>query len=193
MCADNDKVMVSYETFEERLRMPKAYFCFYEYLYRSAMGDKLWNEALEPKATGRIGCPSTEAFTHLLLRNNWKAWILSNKQKKDMGARLKTMYDAGANAEEETIFDYLLPDVEFGDFLDDDTKEADKYIIRRKENSARNDALVAASNLRLKAFATLVEASRGDLELKKAMQGMEEIEESSGQGGGTQKEETQAD
>ena len=71
ICVTNNVLMPAYECFEMRLRFPKAYKVFYEYFYKSVVGESNWADALESKS--EFGNFNTEAFTHMMLKNNYTA------------------------------------------------------------------------------------------------------------------------
>lgn len=70
--------MLSSESFESCIENPKAYYVFYQYFYKAAIGETKWKEYLG-KSGDRIGNSNTEAFALLLLANNYKAWLHQEK------------------------------------------------------------------------------------------------------------------
>jgi hypothetical protein len=108
--------MLSFEMIEYRLKYLKAYYVFYQFFYKSAVGDSQWKECVDKKE-GRIGNPNTEAFALLLLANNYKAWLYEEKEKHE--GRLMTEYDTTPSAENLSVMDVLLVNTEFGDYVTD--------------------------------------------------------------------------
>jgi hypothetical protein len=99
--------MFSLESIERRLENPKAYYVFYEYFYKGAVGDTQWKEYLEDEdKTVRIGNANTEAFALLMLANNYKAWLY--EQKETHGDLLLTEYDHGPGEGKESLVDNLM-------------------------------------------------------------------------------------
>ena len=104
--------MLSLESIEQRLDNPKAYYVFYEYFYKAAVGETWWKDCME-ETEERIGNDTTEAFALLLFANNYKAWLYEEKRKH--GDELWTEYE---NLGEVSILDMLLCNQEFN--LEDD-------------------------------------------------------------------------
>ena len=93
-------------------RTPKAYYIFYEYFYKAAVGDKIWKQCLL-NGEDRIGNGNTEAFALLLLINNYKAWMYEDR--KEHGEGILTEYDTTPNdtgPTSQSIVDILLKDQE---------------------------------------------------------------------------------
>ena len=86
---------------------PKAYYVFYEYFYKAAVGESWWKDCMK-KIDGRIGNDTTEAFALLLFANNYKAWLYEEKIKH--GDELWTEYDSVG---EVSIVDMMLLDQDF--------------------------------------------------------------------------------
>jgi hypothetical protein len=75
------------------LEIPNVYFLFYEYFFKSSVGDVRWKRACteEKDKYAPLGSPQAEAFAMLLLKNNYFAWLLEAKEKlQDL---LMTDYD----------------------------------------------------------------------------------------------------
>jgi len=92
-CREHNVVLPSIEAFEEMIRIPCVYVVFYEYFFKSAVGDSDWKTACVgvTDASAPLGNYQTEAFAFLVLRNNYFAWLLDVKKKaKDS---LVTDYD----------------------------------------------------------------------------------------------------
>ena len=71
---DNKCVLLSLESIEQRLDNPKAYYVFYEFFYRAAVGESKWKYCMD-NLDMRFGNDTTEAFALLLFANNYKAWL----------------------------------------------------------------------------------------------------------------------
>jgi hypothetical protein len=103
--------MLSLESIMEmRIENSKAYYVFYEFFYKSAVGEVHWKECLDDDAR-RIGNDTTESFALLLLANNYKAWLY--EEKMSHGEELQTEYDASPSDGCVSIVDKLLVDLEF--------------------------------------------------------------------------------
>ncbi len=98
---------------KQRLDNPKAYFVFYEYFYKAAVGETRWKETLEKTndEEQRFGNDSTEAFAHILLYNNYDAWLFA--VKNDLKKELRTEYDTIPSPVDGSMLEMLLDDVEF--------------------------------------------------------------------------------
>jgi hypothetical protein len=85
--------MLSLESIERRLDDPKAYYIFYMFFYRAAVGEASWKKCIDDNSASpvRIGNDSTEAFALLLFANNYKAWLY--EMKLEHGPDLWTEYD----------------------------------------------------------------------------------------------------
>jgi hypothetical protein len=99
--------MLSLESIERRLEDPKAYYVFYQFFYKAAVGEGRWKDCMEQSEL-RIGNDSTEAFALLLFANNYKAWLYDEKIKH--GEELMTEYESIGG---RSILDVLLLDQEF--------------------------------------------------------------------------------
>ena len=102
--------MLSLESIEQRLENPKAYYVFYEFFYKAAVGEVRWKECLDGTSDERIGNDTTEAFALLLFANNYKAWLYD--EKLNHGDALMTEYEHDSQ-EKDSIVDRLLVDQEF--------------------------------------------------------------------------------
>ena len=95
MCHDNEAILPSLEAFEMGLEIPTTYFIFYEYFFRSSVGDARWRKACDDEQqdqTSRLGSIQAESFAFLQLKNNYFAWLLEAKER--FNDRLITDYDA---------------------------------------------------------------------------------------------------
>ena len=93
LCATENCVIPSLEAFEEGIDLPLVYMIFYEYFFKSSVGDSAWKKAcLEAKdPTEPLAAAQEEAFAMILLRNNYFAWLWEAKMEfKDL---LITEYD----------------------------------------------------------------------------------------------------
>ena len=128
--------MLSLESIEQRLDNPKAYFMFYEFFYKAAVGECRWKECMGD-GTSRIGNDTTEAFALLLFSNNYKAWLYEEKDQH--GTKLLTEYESEAG---ESIVDRWLLNQEFnlgettgGDvLLDDPTTLSYKVAVKTRKD-----------------------------------------------------------
>jgi hypothetical protein len=101
--------MLSLESIEQRLENPKAYYIFYLFFYKAAVGEVRWNECMDTSGE-RIGNDTTEAFALLLFANNYKAWLY--EEKLAHGEALCTEYDCDSTGK-ASIVDTLLVEQEF--------------------------------------------------------------------------------
>jgi hypothetical protein len=109
ICVDRKCVMLSLESILQRLDNPKAYYIFYEFFYKAAVGEVRWKECMDSE-DGRIGNNTTEAFALLLVSNNYKAWMY--EEKRSHGNELLTEYDTLPSVAAVSIVDKLLVDQE---------------------------------------------------------------------------------
>jgi hypothetical protein len=107
--------MLSLESIERRLENPKAYYVFYQFFYKAAVGEGRWKDCMDSSDL-RIGNDTTEAFALLLFANNYKAWLY--EEKLTHGEALWTEYDSTGK---DSIVDILLLDQEF--VLEEGTEE----------------------------------------------------------------------
>jgi hypothetical protein len=101
--------MLSLESIEQRLENPKAYYVFYEFFYKAAVGEVRWKQCMD-ESEERIGNDTTEAFALLLFANNYKAWLYD--EKLNHGDALWTEYDR-ASIGKVSVVDKLLVTQEF--------------------------------------------------------------------------------
>ena len=95
-CVDKKAVLPSLEAFEMGIEIPALYFMFYEYFFKSSVGDTRWKKACtkDNEAFSPLGTVHAEAFAMLQLKNNYFAWLL--EAKEEWGAQLITDYDEEA-------------------------------------------------------------------------------------------------
>lgn len=102
--------MLSLESMVERFVNPKSYYLFYDFFYRATIGEQAWKRYMQEEDGSHIGNYTTEAFTLLLLKNNYKAWLHSEKMKhKD---KLVTEYEIDKDDTRQSIVDKWLDNVE---------------------------------------------------------------------------------
>ena len=68
-------------------------------------------EKLEDLPSGRIGNNSTEAFAHMVLKNNYFAWLYDIRSR-ELVSDLKTEYDTKVSNDSPPAADVLLKDME---------------------------------------------------------------------------------
>lgn len=89
-CEMDGAVLPSIESFQMRLKLPKVYYLFYEFFFKAVVGEGLFKRRfVEGK---RFGTNILEAFAHLILVNNYFAWLY-DYYYKNPGTTLKTEYD----------------------------------------------------------------------------------------------------
>lgn len=113
ICKEYDAVFPSYETFAARLEIPKAYYIFYHYFYKPCVGDSKWGTQIS-KEGRRLGNDSTEAFAHIMLQNNYMAWLSHLKLDETISADFKTEYDTRVTGDGKVIslMDVVLKGIE---------------------------------------------------------------------------------
>jgi hypothetical protein len=122
------------EAFEEGINLPLVYMIFYEYFFKSSVGDSAWKKScLEAKdPTEPLAAPQEEAFAMILLRNNYFAWLWEAKMEfKDL---LSTEYDT--KTEREFKYDdvgYRLLKRRINLDVDVDEEDMDKILLKFKE------------------------------------------------------------
>jgi hypothetical protein len=73
-----------------RLKLPKVNFIFYEYFFKAVVGDSIWKQRFTENK--RLGTNVSEAFAHVIIENNYFAWLYDYKNKNP-GCTLLTEYD----------------------------------------------------------------------------------------------------
>lgn len=123
--------MPSLSTFESRLKNPKTYYLFYVYFYRPAIGEAGWKTFVDRSRDDRqrIGNCNTEAFAHMVLKNNYFVWLYEARQK-DTVRKLKTEYDTKVSQTSPAAVDCLMPDIEIC---------PEKFTIMREDSPAYQD------------------------------------------------------
>jgi len=83
LCVKEEAIFPSLDAFMMGIKCPPIYLIFYEYFYRSSIGDTPWK--LSCNNTSDITAPlntlQLEAFSFLFLKNNYFAWLLQAKRK----------------------------------------------------------------------------------------------------------------
>ena len=92
-CASNSAVLPGIEAFERGIDIPIVYMLFYEFFFRSSVGDVRWKKVCqeEEDVYAPLGPPVAEAFAMLQLKNNYFAWLLDAKD--NLRDKLFTDYD----------------------------------------------------------------------------------------------------
>jgi hypothetical protein len=95
-CAKERVILPGLEAFEMLLELPPVYVVFYDYFFKSSVGDAAWKRNCEGQAdmTAELGSPTEEAFAMVLLKNNYYAWLF--QAKEEMQGLLVTDYDKDA-------------------------------------------------------------------------------------------------
>ena len=176
-CVDGKCVLLSLESIEKRLSNPKAYYIFYIFFYKAAVGEARWKECLEMEE-GRIGNNNTEAFALLLFSNNFKAWLYEEKERH--GDALMTEYDTTPTSSKKSIVDSLLQDLEIV-LRQPTTADAlvENPVVKNKQSSEFKSAVKARKDWheefkRLPAFRNMRqswETSTADTALQGALRG----------------------
>ena len=86
-------MLPSMEAFEMGVELPGVHFIFYEFFFKSSVGDSAWRSACKksgPDLTSPLGNAQDESFALVLLKNNYFAWLLDAKLKHP---ELVTDYD----------------------------------------------------------------------------------------------------
>ena len=105
--------MPACESFQLRIENLKMSFMFYTYFYSAVIGGTAWKRQVNDDKAGHLGNVSSEAFGHILLLNNYKAWLHVAKVQEGW-THMKTEYDPQAEiVEEQSLADYLLGGWEF--------------------------------------------------------------------------------
>lgn len=104
-----------------RLELPTVYVVFYDYFFKSSVGDAAWKRSLEGRTGNNadLGSVTEEAFAMVLLKNNYFAWLF--QAKEEMQGLLVTDYDSDARRKDfKSIHEvYLLMGID----LKEETRE----------------------------------------------------------------------
>jgi hypothetical protein len=153
-CEDNNAILPSVESFQQRLKNPKVYYLFYEYFFKAVMGEARWKRNLQEEK--RLGTTVGEAFTHALLENNYFAWLFDYKCKKPLmlGGRTSTLtteYEEPPQNSTKVLFCGDLTGVEIAlpqrdgqeyKFLQEESSEDDQYNEARDAATELQDEIV---------------------------------------------------
>ena len=122
--------MPACESFQLRIKNPKMYCVFYTYFYSAVIGGTEWKRQVHDVETTHLGNVSSEAFGHILLINNYKAWLHLAKEQEGW-THMKTEYDPEDEvAGKQSLADYLLGEWEF-DVSVTDTADVGTYMISK--------------------------------------------------------------
>jgi hypothetical protein len=105
-CADAEVPFPAFETLNDRMRLPRRYFLFFDLFIRCGTHNKkMWNNATTSKETIRFGSTMIEAHVKTTIRENYFRWmfqILSDPRclpDPHMAADFKTEYDCEEEAD----------------------------------------------------------------------------------------------
>jgi hypothetical protein len=70
-------VLLALESFAKWWKLPKVNYLFYHYFYKAAIGDATWKCRLVENK--RLGPVILEAYTHMMLCNQYFAWLYEYK------------------------------------------------------------------------------------------------------------------
>jgi hypothetical protein len=136
--------MPACESFQLRIKNPKMYFVFYTYFYSAVIGGTAWKRQVNNEETKHLGNISSEAFGHILLLNNYKAWLHVAKVQEGW-TDLKTEYDPQEEiVDKQSLADSLLDEWEFDisvtdsdeDYMISKTKYSEAYRRMREKRRA---------------------------------------------------------
>jgi hypothetical protein len=136
ICRDENSVFPSLEAFEEAIRMPTFYMVFYDYFFRSSVGDAEWRESSMQMGTAdvslKIAPIQSEAFAFLILRNNYFAWLLEVKRTAD--DEFVTDYDGELKiGDREDIGQVLLKmEIDIGDLDNGEDNEVEELLVPKE-------------------------------------------------------------
>jgi hypothetical protein len=86
------------DAFGKGIDIPLLHYVFYDFFYRSSIGDKRWAARCEDEGGDQgqpMGTEQDEALAWVLLENNYFAWLLDLKTKDD-SKKVVTDYDSAA-------------------------------------------------------------------------------------------------
>ena len=171
-CATENIVFPCLEAFEEGIKLPLLYMVFYDYFFRSSVGDAPWKksilEAEDP--TEPLAPEQGEAFAMLLLRNNYFAWLWEAKsQYKDL---LVTEYDPRKLREQKfEDLGYYFLNCQIDLDADEDEEDMAKIVLlpSRGETIGLHDSLLGKSRRELKKVWQAASKNKKYKEFKKAL------------------------
>lgn len=113
-CHAQQAVFPCLEAFLLGKEFPSVYMIFYDFFLRAAVGEAQWkSKCLEYKEpTEELATPQLESFTMLLLKNNYFAWLLNEKNRLNDG-NFVTDYDSIENRSgRKSYAEIMLKDME---------------------------------------------------------------------------------
>jgi hypothetical protein len=165
-------VFPSLEAFEEGIKLPLLYMVFYDYFFRSSVGDATWKKAImeSEDPTEPLAPEQGEAFAMLLLRNNYFAWLWEAKsQYKDL---LVTEYDPKKQREQKfEDLGYFFLNCQIDLDADEDEEDMAKIVLLpgRSETIGLYDTLLGKSRRDLKKVWLAASKNKKYKEFKKAL------------------------
>jgi len=165
-------VFPSLEAFEEGIKLPLLYMVFYDYFFRSSVGDATWKKAImeSEDPTEPLAPEQGEAFAMLLLRNNYFAWLWEAKsQYKDL---LVTEYDPKKEREQKfEDLGYYFLNCQIDLDADEDEEDMAKIVLLpgRSETIGIYDTLLGKSRRELKKIWLAASKNKKYKEFKKAL------------------------
>jgi len=165
-------VFPSLEAFEEGINLPLLYMIFYDYFFRSSVGDTAWKKSIleTEDPTEPLAPEQGEAFAMLLLRNNYFAWLWEAKsQYKDL---LVTEYDTNKerqNKFEDLGFHFLNCQIDLD--ADEDEEDIAKIVLlaTKADTITRYDCLLGKCRRNLKKVWQAASKNKKYKEFKKAL------------------------
>jgi len=118
--------------------MPTFYMVFYDYFFRSSVGDAEWRESSMQMGTADVGLKiapiQSEAFAFLILCNNYFAWLLEVKRTAD--EEFVTNYDNNiVIGDREDVGQVLLKmEIDIGDLDDEEDHQGVEELLVPKES-----------------------------------------------------------
>jgi hypothetical protein len=179
-------VLPSIEAFEMRLELPAVHMVFYDFFFKSSVGDSQWKAScLEAKDdTDRLAPPQGEAFTMLVLKNNYFAWLWEAKSsfKNDLASDYD--YNEPLHGKKVFIGEAFLPKTEINldrpeGALDDKKKTTAQF----GEKVLVREGAPLFQQLRRNTRATIKEARQKARESQKYQHLKKQLEEQEGEGG----------
>lgn len=126
-CVKEEAIFPSLEAFMLGIQCPPIYLIFYEYFYRSSIGDTPWKNSckIDSDPTAPLNTMQLEAFSFLFLKNNYFAWLWQAKRKLiNSKKKLVTDYDPYSERKDlMNLHEVIWNKVEINLFdLDDDAR-----------------------------------------------------------------------
>jgi hypothetical protein len=151
------------------IRLPNVYFLFYDYFFKSSVGDARWKKSCmdDTDMTSPIGSVQAEAFAMLQLKNNYFAWLLEAKQK--MPVILVTDYDTeGRRSGLKTASEVYLKNLQ----IDIGTTDNERVLV--VEGDEKYDDLKKFSEDGIKKARQDAKKNKMFKEVKKALEAMQQ-------------------